>query len=66
MIPESSASTSANVLGVNIRFVCSVMSSGSQLNFPKMLSYETQLDLKRNVIVKAYQNFSGTFYLATT
>lgn len=25
-----------------------------------MLSYDTQLSLKRNVIVKAYQNFSGT------
>jgi len=24
-----------------------------------MLSYDTQLDLKRNVVVKAYQNFSG-------
>jgi tRNA (uracil-5-)-methyltransferase len=24
-----------------------------------MLSYDTQLDLKRNVIVKAYANFSG-------
>jgi len=26
----------------------------------KQLSYDTQLDLKRNVIVKAYRNFSGT------
>jgi tRNA (uracil-5-)-methyltransferase len=25
----------------------------------KQLSYDTQLDLKRNVIVKAYRNFSG-------
>lgn len=24
-----------------------------------MLSYETQLDLKRNVVVKAYQNYSS-------
>lgn len=24
-----------------------------------MLSYEKQLDLKRNVVVKAYKNFSG-------
>jgi hypothetical protein len=24
-----------------------------------MLSYETQLDLKRTVVVKAYQNFSS-------
>ena len=24
-----------------------------------MLSFETQLDLKRNVVVKAYQNYSG-------
>lgn len=24
-----------------------------------MLSYETQLDLKQNVVVKAYKNFSG-------
>jgi len=29
----------------------------------KQLSYETQLDLKRNVIVKAYKNFSGTVYI---
>jgi len=28
--------------------------------FGKQLSYDTQLDLKRNVIVKAYRNFSGT------
>lgn len=27
-----------------------------------MLSYETQLDLKRNVIIKAYKNFSGELY----
>jgi tRNA/tmRNA/rRNA uracil-C5-methylase (TrmA/RlmC/RlmD family) len=26
----------------------------------QMLSYETQLDLKRTVVVKAYRNFSGT------
>ena len=26
----------------------------------KQLSYDTQLDLKRNVIAKAYRNFSGT------
>ena len=25
-----------------------------------MLSYETQLDLERNIIVKAYQNYSGS------
>jgi tRNA/tmRNA/rRNA uracil-C5-methylase (TrmA/RlmC/RlmD family) len=25
----------------------------------QMLSYESQLDLKRNVVVKAYHNFSG-------
>lgn len=28
-----------------------------------MLSYETQLDLKRDVIVKAYKNFSSKYYL---
>ena len=25
-----------------------------------MLSYETQLDLKRDVVVRAYETFSGT------
>jgi tRNA (uracil-5-)-methyltransferase len=28
-----------------------------------MLSYETQLDLKRDVVVKAYRNFSGMIYI---
>jgi tRNA (uracil-5-)-methyltransferase len=27
---------------------------------PKMLSYDSQLSFKRDVIVKAYRNFSGT------
>lgn len=27
-----------------------------------MLSYETQLDLKRDVVIKAYKNFSSQFY----
>jgi hypothetical protein len=27
----------------------------------KMLSYPVQLDLKRNVVLKAYQNFAGDF-----
>ncbi|KAG6824968.1 hypothetical protein H0H92_005287 [Tricholoma furcatifolium] len=27
----------------------------------QMLSYETQLELKRDVVVKAYKNFSGTY-----
>ena len=27
-----------------------------------MVSYETQLDLKRNVVVKAYQNYSSSFF----
>lgn len=27
----------------------------------QMLSYETQLDFKRNVVVKAYKNYSGAF-----
>lgn len=27
-----------------------------------MLSYKTQLDLKRDVVVKAYRNFSGMIY----
>jgi hypothetical protein len=31
-----------------------------------MLSYETQLDLKRNVIVKAYKNLSGKLFLLLT
>lgn len=30
----------------------------------KQLSYDTQLDLKKNVIVKAYKNFSGTTCVA--
>ena len=30
----------------------------------KQLSYDTQLDLKRDVIVKAYRNFSGTVFIA--
>ena len=30
----------------------------------QMLSYETQLELKRTVVVKAYQNFSGTVYIS--
>lgn len=32
----------------------------------QMLSYETQLDLKRTVVVKAYQNFSGAGFLSPT
>jgi tRNA (uracil-5-)-methyltransferase len=28
----------------------------------QMLSYETQLDLKRDVVVKAYKNFSSQFF----
>jgi hypothetical protein len=28
--------------------------------FRQMLAYDTQLDLKRDVVVKAYKNFSGT------
>lgn len=31
-----------------------------QTEMLQMLSYEKQLDLKRDVIVRAYQNFSGT------
>ena len=32
----------------------------------KQLSYDTQLDLKRNVIVKAYRNFSGTTQITSS
>jgi len=34
------------------------------LGFGKQLSYDTQLDLKRNVIVKAYRNFSGAICIS--
>ena len=30
-----------------------------------MLSYETQLDLKQTVVVKAYRNFSGAFLISS-
>lgn len=49
---------------VNQLWLRSVSLMLKSLGSGKQLSYDTQLDLKRDVIVKAYRNFSGTVFTA--
>lgn len=44
------------------KYYTSRFATFSDKNLMKMLSYDTQLELKRNVIIRAYGTFSGEWY----
>ena len=55
------ADISASVLDVSTRSVSRLpFAANRRLIRLKMLSYEKQLELKRNTVVEAYRNYSGS------